>query len=240
MTAAAAVILAAAALTLLRRRATKRLHTTAGICVASMGFTMIGVEVFLLLAFQAIYGYVYSQLAVIIAAFMAGMALGSRSSLHRFSRLVPGASDGGGDILSIARTGKALLTVQWIAVVLPVFLVAAFHALSNVSGYPGMFMAGNILFAVMALLCGGLGGYQFPICSEIYYFGRQEKRVGLGSVYALDLAGACIGAILFSTFLVPLFGFMKTALVIALVNLATVALLIASFPAWKRSAAPSR
>ena len=38
---------------------------------------MIGLEMLLLLAFQAVYGYVYQQLAVVIAAFMAGMALGS-------------------------------------------------------------------------------------------------------------------------------------------------------------------
>ena len=41
-----------------------------------MGFTMIGLEILLLLAFQAIYGYFYQQLAILIGAFMAGMAAG--------------------------------------------------------------------------------------------------------------------------------------------------------------------
>lgn len=205
-----------------RRRGTGRLHTTAGICVAGMGFTMIGVEVLLLLAFQAIYGYVYHQLAVIIAAFMAGMALGSRRSLRRFTQ--------GGDDISIPHLLKILFTVQWIAVALPVLLVVIFHALSGVSGRAGLFAASNMLFPVMALLGGGLGGYQFPICSELYFSGRRKERTGLGSVYAFDLVGACIGAIIFSTFLIPLFGFMKTALLMAAVNITPVFLVSISRP----------
>ena len=57
-------------------------RASAGLCVAAMGFTLIGLEMLLLLAFQAIYGYVYQQLAIIIAGFMLGMTLGSRWGLH--------------------------------------------------------------------------------------------------------------------------------------------------------------
>ena len=42
-----------------------------------MGFTLMALEVLLLLGFQAIYGYVYQQLALLVAAVMMGMALGS-------------------------------------------------------------------------------------------------------------------------------------------------------------------
>ena len=41
-----------------------------------------------------------------------------------------------------------------------------------------------------------------------------------GTLYALDLAGSCLGAVLFSAWLVPMFGFLKTALLLALVSLA--------------------
>jgi spermidine synthase len=237
---AAAILIAIVAFAMQRRRGANRLQTTAGICVAGMGFTMIGVEVLLFLAFQAIYGYVYSQLAVIVAAFMAGMALGSRGSLRRLAHRSSRGPSHAGEDMSIAHIVKRLIAVQWIAVILPVMLVAVFQVLSGAAGRAGMSAAGNILFAVLALLCGGLGGYQFPICSEMYFAGGREKREGLGAVYAFDLAGACIGAILFSTFLIPLFGFMKTALLMALVNIAPVVLLSASLPAWKRSAKPSQ
>lgn len=49
----------------------------AAVATAATGFTMMGVEILLLLGFQALYGYVYQQLALLVAAFMAGMALGS-------------------------------------------------------------------------------------------------------------------------------------------------------------------
>jgi predicted membrane-bound spermidine synthase len=41
-----------------------------------------------------------------------------------------------------------------------------------------------------------------------------------GTLYALDLAGSCLGAVLFSAWLVPVFGFLKTALLSVLVSLA--------------------
>jgi len=50
-------------------------RATLGLCVASMGFTLLGLEVLLLLGFQALYGYVYQQLAVLVALFMVGMAV---------------------------------------------------------------------------------------------------------------------------------------------------------------------
>jgi spermidine synthase len=64
----------------------RRSATAAASCTAATGFTMIGLEVLLLVAFQSIYGYVYYQLAILIAGFMAGMALGSWAGM-RFSRL---------------------------------------------------------------------------------------------------------------------------------------------------------
>ena len=58
----------------------------AALATAAMGFTMIGLEILLLLAFQAIYGCVYQQLAMVIGAFMAGMAAGSWLALCRGGR----------------------------------------------------------------------------------------------------------------------------------------------------------
>jgi spermidine synthase len=45
---------------------------------AAMGFAMMGLEIMLLLEFQALHGYVYERLALLVACFMGGMAAGSR------------------------------------------------------------------------------------------------------------------------------------------------------------------
>lgn len=65
--------------------------TPAALCAGVTGFTMIGVEILLLLGFQAIYGYVYQQLALLVAAFMAGMSCGGWLALRRSTppRLAP-------------------------------------------------------------------------------------------------------------------------------------------------------
>jgi predicted membrane-bound spermidine synthase len=61
-----------------------------------------------------------------------------------------------------------------------------------------------------------LGGYEFAVASRMV-----RRPVGL---YALDLAGSCLGAILFSVWLVPVFGFFRTALLSAMVSLAPAAM----------------
>ena len=45
--------------------------------------TLMALQVLLLLGFQAIFGYVYSALAILVGAFMVGLALGSWWSLRR-------------------------------------------------------------------------------------------------------------------------------------------------------------
>ena len=71
-------------------------------------------------------------------------------------------------------------------------------------------------FPALAALAGMLGGYEFAVAS------RMVQRPG--RLYALDLAGSCLAAILFSVWLVPVFGFFRTALLSAMVSLAPAAL----------------
>ena len=172
----------------------RRARTAAACCTAAMGFTMIGLEMLLLLAFQAIYGYVYQQLAVIIAAFMAGVALGSWLALRAPAR----------------RGIRTLVFLQIGAAIAPLLLCAVFEAVTPA------------LFPVLALGCGMLGGYEFPVASRIFFSDSGGRSPG--TLYALDLAGSCLGAVLFSVYLIPVFGFLKTAVLASMVSLAPAAM----------------
>jgi len=199
MAVAFAVVLAALMvggrfLTARRRRA----QFAAGFSTAAMGFTMIGLEMLLLLAFQAVYGYVYRQLAVVIAAFMAGMALGSWLALRRG-----------------AQGMRVLAVTQVLAAAAPLVLLGLIQAISRASGTLNL-VASQIAFPALALASGMLGGFEFPVAS------RMVQRPG--RLYALDLAGSCLGAVLFSAWLVPVFGFFKTALLAAAASLAPAAM----------------
>jgi predicted membrane-bound spermidine synthase len=163
----------------------------------------------LLLAFQAVYGYVYQQLAVVIAAFMAGMALGSWLGMRPAAR-------GGMCVLGIT---------QVLAAAAPLVLLGLFEAMGP-AGISSL-VASQILFPALALACGMLGGYEFLVASRIFFGGTQTRTPAPyrpGTLYALDLAGSCVGAVLFSAWLVPVFGFLKMALLSAMLSLAAAAM----------------
>ena len=191
----------------------KKLHrvSVAG-CVGAMGFTLMALEVLLLLGFQAIYGYVYQQLALLVAAVMMGMALGSWLGLRSIGRRA------GGNRTQL----RVLATVQVIAALSPLLLYGFFLICAQTNSRAGLFLVGEVLFPVAALLCGMLGGYQFPLASDLFFSARKDAPPqNTGSLYAVDLLGACIGAVILSAYLVPLFGFLKAALLILVLNLAT-------------------
>jgi spermidine synthase len=202
-----------------------QLRTTAGFCIATMGFTQIGLEMLLLLAFQAIYGYVYQQLAIIIAGFMAGMAMGSWMAQRE--RAVCGAAS------ASARQIRRLFTLQLLAAASPLIVCWLFAALAGIKNPPTVFLASQVLFPFLGLICGFLGGYQFPVATAIFFAGSRDSGSSPGALYALDLAGACLGAMVLSAYLVPVFGFQETAWLMATANLAP-AILIGIFAISKK------
>ncbi len=181
-------------------------------CVGTMGFTLMALEVLLLLGFQAIYGYVYQQLALLVAAVMMGMALGSWLGLRSIGRR---------DRVNCV-TLRVLAIVQVIAALSPLLLYGFFLMCARTKSQAGLFLIGDVLFPVVALLCGTLGGYQFPLASNLFFAGRKDASPqNTGSLYAADLLGACVGAVILSAYLVPVFGFLKAATLIVVLNLAT-------------------
>ena len=216
---AALLLLASVGLRALSGRRRPQAH--AGFCVSAMGFTMIALEILLLLGFQAVYGYVYHQLAIVIAAFMVGMALGSWRALHRLAAQEE-------DERALMR---AVAGLQFIAALAPLLLCGVLQALGGVQSPAGLFLVSQLLFPLLALLAGLLGGYQFPLASRVY-FGSARAARGPGALYALDLAGSCLGAVALSLYLLPVFGFLRTAVVIAALNLVPAAL-AASAAGWR-------
>jgi len=190
----------------------RRSGSAAGLCVATTGFTLMGLEVLLLLGFQAIYGYVYHQLAIVIAAFMVGMAAGSWWALRRPSGSSAAASQRGERLV--------LAGIQTLVAVSPLLLYVLLAWFSQVRNALGLFVISQVVFPVLAFLSGLLGGYQFPVASRVFFGDRAEESRSPGTLYALDLVGACVGAVALSAYLLPVFGFLRTALLIVVVNLA--------------------
>ncbi len=172
----------------------------AAVAVTAMGFTLMTLQVLLLIGFQVLFGYVYHQLALIVGAFMAGMAMGSRQALR---------CAGPGD-------AHRLALLAGLAALCGPVLYAVLRGLAEVSAASAVWVAGQVVVPALAAACGWLGGFQFPVASRLYF--GEGARFAPGGLYALDLLGACAGAMLASGYLLPVFGYFRTALLLAIVN----------------------
>jgi len=192
----------------------KRARSAAACCTGATGFTLMALQIFLLLAFQSVYGYVYHQLAILIAMCMAGIAFGSWLGIRRIRP-------------SDSPPYRSIATTQFLLALSGPALIFVVSLLSKISGTATTWLAAQFVFPALAALCGMLGGYQFPIATEIYLYDEdydkdnaRSGRSRLGTLYAIDLLGGCAGALLLSSYLIPVFGFWKTAWLSAAVNLA--------------------
>ncbi|MGO9340343.1 MAG: fused MFS/spermidine synthase [Terracidiphilus sp.] len=184
----------------------RRARSAAAFCAATTGFTLMVLQIILLLAFQSIYGCVYHQLAVLVGVFMAGIAFGSWLSIRQTSK-------------SARATYLRLATTQALLCLSAPLLILAISPMSGLSGRATEWIAAQVVFPACAALAGMLGGYQFPLAAEIFLDDRSG-RSGLGILYAVDLLGGCAAALVLSTYLIPVFGFWKTAWLSAAINLA--------------------
>jgi spermidine synthase len=160
------------------------------------GFTVSATEIMVLLAFQVVFGYFYQAIALLIAAFMAGLALGTYLS--------------GKDYLKYNRT-KMLINqalIGFSALVIPLFLV--FEARDFGSGF-----LLHLIFYFLMIIPGILTGIQFSWISTMD--GKEISENG-AAAYSADLIGSAGGALLASAILIPLAGFIGTGLILLGMN----------------------
>jgi predicted membrane-bound spermidine synthase len=111
-----------------------------------------------------------------------------------------------------------MATTQFLLALSGPALIFVFAMLAKISGVATTWLAAELVFPALAALTGILGGYQFPIATQIYLHDRNS-RSRLGTLYAIDLLGGCAGALVVSGYLIPVFGFWKTAWLSAAINL---------------------
>ena len=166
--------------------------------IFTSGFVGMAVEMVVILSFQSVYGYLYQWIGLLIAAFMAGLALGSWFITKRL-----------GDVrngyrlflfLEVLLFGFLFLVAWGLPVAQGVFLQKGFLA-----------EIPKFLFILVNLLAGVLVGCEFPLANqEAGLVNRRSMEVTAGRFYALDLAGAWFGAFSVSVMLVPLLGIRET------------------------------
>lgn len=190
------------------------------LAIGAVGYSAMGLQIILLFSYQNIYGCLYQKVGLLIALCMAGLALGAWLTNLAIARLHP---DWTRTLISLH---FAIATLA--ALLLPlVSLLCASPALGP--------FAGETIFLFLVVLAGMLTGAAFPVvnCTLMATDLTVGKAAALSNAY--DHLGACLGAALTGTILVPLLGTAPAALLIAGINLSPLLLLAFSLLARKRA-----
>ena len=204
-TAFALFVLALLLATLREQRQRKSVVRTAVVAtILTVGFAEISIEVLAIVAFQALFGYAYYELAVLVTAYMIGLTAGSLHSTRSLSRI---------------RRPVALAALVQAGILA---LLAAFAVLARFgSALPGTASAQGLLqasFPLVLFVAGALGGYQFPLANALYFGRRQTAGKVSGLLYGTDLAGSSLGALLTTAFFIPLAGLTQTLFGLMILN----------------------
>ena len=159
------------------------------------GFAGTAMELIIILAFQVMYGYVYQYIGIIIGVFMAGLAFGALYGVKWFRKEI-----------------KSFLVIQVLilayACIIP-FLLMRVHR----SGIPPFLL--HTIMQVLTFTVAALIGMLFSMGSVLLKT-RIARRAS--DLYSYDLYGSALGSLLVSVLLIPMLGFIGTALTVAGVN----------------------
>lgn len=176
---------------------------TPGKAMFVAGFTAASVEVMVLMAFQVIFGNLYQALALLLAAFMGGLALGTFWS----SRIKNPTA--GWLILNQALTGIS-------ALLLPLLIF-----LWSNSFTPDLII--KILLYLIMVASGIFTGVHFSLANALTKGAVAGKA---SQVYAADLAGSAGGALLIAILVIPFAGISGSGLILCGINVLMIVILV--------------
>ena len=175
-----------------------------GLAIFTTGCTASALQVVILLGFQAMHGYVYQRVGVLVTMFIVGLALGSFAMNRKLSRC----------------RRKHLVVIELaiaaFAALMPLALLAT-KWLSSGGGI-GASLSAEAVFPLLSVLPGVMVGMEFPLAGKVDFAGVGETASRL---YAADLVGASLGAMLVGAILLPLLGATAVCLLAAGLNLAS-------------------
>ncbi len=156
------------------------------LAIFTAGFTASALEVVLLLGFQVLCGSVYRQVGLIVTMFMLGLGVGS----YWMGRMLPRRRRG---------------DLAWLQLLLAAYaacLPLAVLGLGRLGGGLGP-AAAEVAVPLLTLLLAVLVGMSFPLAAKLDFCNVAATAARL---YTADYVGAALGALLVSTWLIPLLG----------------------------------
>lgn len=198
-------------------RMTPRARAAVPLTVLGSGAVAMALEVTLLMAFQVYYGFVYLEVGIITGAFMVGLALGGWRTARAMTDL---ETDECYRLLAAVQVCIGVL-----ALALPALLALTAGA-SNVAWAARL--VPHVVFPLLTAAIGLAVGTEFPLASRAA--GATELSRAGAVLYAMDLAGAALGALVAGTVVLPVLGLTGTCVVAGALSLALAVLLVAQTP----------
>ena len=169
--------------------------------VATSGFVGMTVTVLAVLTYQSLFGQMYEKVALLVAGYMAGLALGGWWTTRRLPRV---------------RSPRRLLVLGDVALAACGGLFLAY--LSVAPGHGGM--AAQWLLLALVALSGGCAGVAFPAAASILAARGVDLGRRAGRVDAVDHFAALAGSLAVGVVLLPVLGLPAVCLVWIAIKLA--------------------
>ncbi len=194
-------LLAAAFLRFFTRRSFKKGPANFAILftVFTTGLSTMALQIAVIFSFQSIYGFIYETIGLIVALFMCGLALGAFLT----QRYVKNKAKI--DTLAFVQLFIALLALL-IALVLPPAATVQSPALIF------------FIFTMLTFTAGLINGVDFPLSMACYMSLGSRAEKTAGTVYGIEIFGACAGAALASAIIAPVLGIIACCLFAAIAN----------------------
>ncbi len=184
--------------------------------VITTGFAGMIFDLILIFAFQSIYGYVFSWIGFLVAAFMAGAAGGAMLTTAVLEQI------------SLRHFVKIELAIAGFALGCPLVLLVA----TAYSGGPDAFLL-KLIFLALAFIGGFAIASQFPLANKLYLQEYVSLTQTAGLLYAADLLGGWLGGIAGAAVLLPVLGLVGTSVTVALLKLISFVVIVTQAH-WQR------
>jgi len=188
------------------------------VSIMTTGFSEIIFQLIVIIAFQTLYGYAYYKIGLIMASFMGGLCLGSLTA----KKIIRTKSE---HVFPVYK--RIQLSICLYPLILPVVFMLFRNAPITTGPLAAVFAT---IFVMLPVIAGFIGGAQYPLATHFLHKdkGEEEGKTSkvAGFLYAADVLGASIGALITGTLLIPLFGINSVAILCALLNTAVFMLLL--------------
>ncbi len=180
--------------------------------IGTSGFAGMVFDLALIFAFQAMFGYVFSWIGLLVTCFMLGSACGAAAVTVLIRR--------------IRNPEKWYLALELGIICYALVLPFIFLALQPFMDNPVLFSSFRVVILFLTFVSGLIISAQFPLANKLYLSGHPDLSKSVGLLYGSDLLGGWIGGIFGGVVLLPVLGLLGTCMAAVLVKAFSFAVLI--------------